>query len=123
MPEEDIIEQTQEEIKRKPTTKSATSKLKPRIDFDEPAKSFEYTGNFKSDIAGNKKLFNKGDSVEKMERSTIEFIVNTSRRAVATIEKEEENYIKELVARRYYPESVTHPVTEEEMVKNLLNLV
>lgn len=122
MPEEDIIEQTQEEIKLKPT-KSTTNKLKPRIDFDEPAKSFEYTGNFKSDIAGNKKLFNKGDSVEKMERSTIEFIVNTSRRAVATIEKEEENYIKELVARRYYPESVTQPVTEEEMVKNLLNLV
>ena len=122
MPEEDIVEPTTSvEKKSKPIAKQSKPKL--RIDFDEPAKSFDFSGGFKGDVGENKKLFNKGDSVEKMERNTIEFVANTSRKAFATIEKEEEDNIKELVSRKYYPIKATKPETEEDMVKSRLNLV
>lgn len=123
MPEENNIEFDATASVEKKSKPAKQTKPKLRIDFDEPAKCFDFSGGFKGDVGENKKLFNKGDSVEKMERNTVEFVANTSRKAFATIEKEEEDNIKELVSRKYYPVKVVKPETEEDMVKSKLNLI
>lgn len=98
-------------------------RLKPRIDFETPVKKIDFTGNFKDDVCGNKKIFNKGDSVEKCERNAIEFVADTSRRAFVTAEKEEQRHLDELVANVYYPEKQNRPISESEVVCSALNFV
>ena len=126
MPEEDIIEPEvkKPKPKAKATETKTAAKLKPRIDFDEPVKNIDYTGNFKNDIAGGKKIINKGDTTEKIERNIAEFAIDSSRRAVATVQKAHEEEIKTLLANTYYPtKRVQVEVKEPDKVKHLVNLV
>lgn len=119
------IEVSTDTKKKKNTTNSnkPPKKLKPRIDFETPVKKIDFTGDFKDDVCGNKKIFNKGDSVEKCERNAIEFVADTSRRAFVTAEKEEQRHLDELVANTYYPEEQVRSVSESEVVCSVLNFV
>ena len=106
-------------VKIKP---AAPKKKRIDIDTDVAAEKFNYTGNFKNDITGNKKLINKGDSLEEIERNTETFALGVSRRASATIDAEESKHLDELVANTYYPVAADKR-SESDMVVSSINFV
>lgn len=101
---------------------AAPKKKRIDIDTDVAAEKFNYTGNFKNDITGNKKLINKGDSLEEIERNTETFALGVSRRASATIDAEESKHLDELVANTYYPVAADKR-SESDMVVSSINFV
>ena len=106
-------------VKIKP---AAPKRKRINIDTDVSAEKFNYTGSFKNDIAGNKKLINKGDSLEEIERNTETFALGVSRRASATIDAEESKHLDELVANTYYPVKADKR-SESDMVVSSINFV
>jgi len=124
-----VTETVKEETPKPPVVKPA--KIKPaapkkkriNIDTDVAAEKFNYTGSFKNDIAGNKKLINKGDSLEEIERNTETFALGVSRRASATIDAEESKHLDELVANTYYPAEAADERSESDMVVSSINFV
>ena len=106
-------------VKIKP---AAPKRKRINIDTDVSAEKFNYTGSFKNDIAGNKKLINKGDSLEEIERNTETFALGVSRRASATIDAEESKHLDELVANTYYPVEADKR-SESDMVVSSINFV
>lgn len=124
-----VTETVKKETPKPPVVKPA--KIKPaapkkkriNIDTDVAAEKFNYTGSFKNDIAGNKKLINKGDSLEEIERNAETFALGVSRRASATIDAEESKHLDELVANTYYPVEATDERSESDMVVSSINFV
>ena len=124
-----VTEAVKKETPKPPVVKPA--KIKPaapkkkriNIDTDVAAEKFNYTGSFKNDIAGNKKLINKGDSLEEIERNTETFALGVSRRASATIDAEESKHLDELVANTYYPAEAADERSESDMVVSSINFV
>ena len=102
---------------------ASPKKKRINIDTDVAAEKFNYTGSFKNDIAGNKKLINKGDSLEEIERNTETFALGVSRRASATIDAEESKHLDELVANTYYPAEAVDERSESDMVVSSINFV
>lgn len=117
----DIVE-SNDQPKIQESKPKRQKKVKVNIDLETKAEEIKITGDFKNDIAGQKPLFKKGDSVDKMEEKTFQFIGDTSRRIFSTAEKEEQEHLNFLLNREYYPLPIEEIRSERELVGEILNV-
>ena len=75
-------------------------------------------------VRRKKTVFHVGDSVEDMEKSTVDLLADSSRKIIKTLEQEENRRINDILGRSYVPTKHENDIKSQELlVRSKLNLV